>query len=372
MNTMFDLFGIQIKDKRLKSPIAIASMAGITNAKYIKERVGWIGLACIGGYSIDEKTIGASHALVNKEREEFLFLNQESALDAIEAEIKELADSEVVICVNLRASRPESLAIAARRLGADIIYEIDAHCRQEEMIQAGCGEYLLTHTDILSHYISALKAEGVIVSVKIRVGIAEDDTKLARLIWKAGADIIHIDCMDEGAKAVKKIRNACPLFIIGNNSISSTASANEMLTYGADLVSLARMSHPGVLSDLHNDMVRHAKDIGWYNVPKQLCRGGDIRSLAFCCPPFKPCPLIPYLQELGISPQEFIEMKKAGAGLPLMAGEGTCFGTLVFCCKSSTPCFGRDRALRQASMSKTTFMKEKRALANKLLSMVFV
>jgi predicted metal-binding transcription factor (methanogenesis marker protein 9) len=55
-----------------------------------------------------------------------------------------------------------------------------------------------------------------------------------------------------------------------------------------------------------------------------------------------------------------------------MTGEGTCFGSLVFCCKSSTPCFGRDYALRQAAMSKITYMKEKRALADKLLSMVFV
>jgi len=371
MNTMFDLFDIQIKDKRLKSPIAIASMAGITNAEYIKNRAEWIGLACIGGYSIDKRTIEASHALVNREREEFLFSNQESALDAIEAQIKEISDSKVVICVNLRASNTESLVIAARRLGANIIYEIDAHCRQEEMIQAGCGEYLLTHTDILSQYISTLKAEGVLVSVKIRTGVCDDDAELAHLIWKAGADIIHIDCMDEGAKAVRKIRNACPLFIIGNNSISSFESAKEMLTYGADLISLARMSHPNVLSDLYNEMIRYVKEIGWYNVPKQLCRGGDIRSLAFCCPPVKPCPLLPFLQEIEVSPQEFMEMKNAGAGLPLMIGQETCFGSLVFCCKSSTPCFGRDRALRQASMSKTTYMKEKRALADKILSAVF-
>ena len=372
MKTMFDLFDIKIKDKRLKSPIAIASMAGITNAEYIKKCVEWIGLACIGGYSIDEKTIEASHALANRNREEFLFSDQESTLDAIEAQIKELAGFEVVISVNLRASSPESLAIVARRLGADIIYEIDAHCRQEEMIQAGCGEYLLTHTDILSEYISALKAEGVIVSVKIRAGVSEDDALLAHLIWKAGADIIHIDCMDEGAKAVKKIRNACPLFLIGNNSISSFESANKMLTYGADLVSLARMSSADVLSKLYTDLVLHVKEVGWYNAPKQLCRGGDIRALAFCCPPIKPCPLIPYLQGLGISPQEFIDMKVSGAGLPLMQGEGTCFGNLAFCCKSSTPCFGRDLALRQVAMSKAMYMKEKRALADKLLSMIYV
>lgn len=371
MNAMLDLFDIQIKDKRLKSPIALAAMAGITHAEYIKQRAEWVGFACMGGYSIDEKTIEAANALVKRGREEFLFSSKEEVLQVIENQISEFADSDVVICVNLRASSPNSLAIAAQRLGTDIVYEIDAHCRQEEMIQAGCGEYLLTHTDVLSQYIAALKAEGATVSVKIRAGVAEDDAKLAQLIWKAGADIIHVDCMDKGAKEVLKIRNACPLFIIGNNSINSFVSAKNMLTNGADLISLARMAQPSVLSELYADLVAYAKEVGWYNAPKQLCRGGDIRALSFCCPPVKPCPLLPYLRQLGITPQEFLDMKSAAAGLPLMSGEGTCFGSLVFCCKSSTPCFGRDRALHQISMSKTTYMKEKRAFAKRLLEMRF-
>ena len=176
--------------------------------------------------------------------------------------------------------------------------------------------------------------------------------------------------MDKGAEEILKIRNACPLFIIGNNSINSFASAKRMLANGADLVSLARKAQPPVLSELYADLVAYAKE-GWYNAPKQLCRGGDIRALAFCCPPVKPCPLIPYLQHLGITPQEFVDMKSAAAGLPLMGGEGTCFGSLIFCCKSSTPCFGRDRALHQLSISKATYMREKRALSKRLLEMRF-
>jgi len=371
MNARFDLFDLQIKDKRLKSPIAIASMAGITHAEYIKQRAEWVGFACMGGYSIDEKTIEAAYALVKRGREEFLFSSQENTFQEIESQINELNGTDVIVCVNLRASSPNALATAVQRLGTEIVYEIDAHCRQEEMIQAGCGEYLLTHTDDLAQYIGALKAENAIVSVKIRAGIAEDDAKLAHVIWKAGADIIHVDCMDEGAKEVLRIRNACPLLIIGNNSINSFASAKNMLSNGADLISLARMAQPAVLSKLYADLAAYAKEIGWYNAPKQLCRGGDIRALSFCCPPVKPCPLISYLHQLGITPQEFLDMKIAAAGLPLMKGEGTCFGSFVFCCKSSTPCFGRDRALHQMSMSKAAYMKEKRALAKRLLEMRF-
>ena len=33
----------------------------------------------------------------------------------------------------------------------------------------------------------------------------------------------------------------------------------------------------------------------WENSPSHICRGGDVRGLAFCCPPVKPCPIMgPY------------------------------------------------------------------------------
>jgi TIM-barrel protein len=368
---MLDFFDLRIRDKRLKSPVAIASMAGITNAEYVKKHTEWIGLACIGGYAIDEKTLQAAAALADAGRKEFLAENQESALDIIENEVKALKDTDVLVFVNLRASNEQSLTAAAKRLGSDIGYEIDAHCRQAEMIQAGCGEYLLTHTNILAKYITALKGTGVIVSVKIRTGVSANDAELARLIWKAGADIIHVDCMDAGAAAVRKIRNACPLLIIGNNSINTFEAAKTMFSHGADIVSLARMANPKVLAVIYEQTAKYAKEVGWYNAPKQLCRGGDIRALTFCCPPVKPCPLMPFLQKIGITPQEFVDMKNAGAGLALLAGQETCFGSMIYCCKSSTPCFGRDRSLRQNSMSKQAFMQEKRNLADNLLSTIF-
>ena len=371
MSTMLDFFDLRIGDKRLKSPIATASMAGITNAEYVKNHAKWIGLACIGGYAIDEKTLQAASALVAAGRKEFLAENQENVLDIIENEVNALKGTDVLVFVNLRASSELSLTTAAKRLGSDIGYEIDAHCRQAEMIQAGCGEYLLTHTDILAKYITALKSTGVIVSVKIRTGVSANDAELAQLIWKAGADIIHVDCMDAGAAAVLTIRNACPLLIIGNNSVNTFEAAKTMFSHGADMVSLARMASPRVLAAMYEQTTKYAKDVGWYNAPKQLCRGGDIRALTFCCPPVKPCPLIPFLKRQGITPQEFVDMKNAGAGLALLAGQETCFGSMVYCCKSSTPCFGRDRALRQSSMSKQAFMQEKRKLADNLMSAIF-
>ena len=30
------------------------------------------------------------------------------------------------------------------------------------------------------------------------------------------------------------------------------------------------------------------KTMAWENSPSHICRGGDVRGLAFCCPPVKP------------------------------------------------------------------------------------
>ena len=47
----------------------------------------------------------------------------------------------------------------------------------------------------------------------------------------------------------------------------------------------------------------------WEDAPSHICRGGDVRGLAFCCPPVKPCPVLHALQEVNLTPQEFVDIK---------------------------------------------------------------
>ena len=47
----------------------------------------------------------------------------------------------------------------------------------------------------------------------------------------------------------------------------------------------------------------------WEDAPSHICRGGDVRGLAFCCPPVKPCPVLNALQEVNLTPQEFVDIK---------------------------------------------------------------
>ena len=370
MMDAFERFGLLINDRVVRTPVGIASMAGIVDASYVIERAGHIGFAFIGGYSIDQKTMDAAKSIAAQgNRREFLY---ENPVEELTKQIAKMEKSNVILGINLRGSSPEAFSSVADAIGDRVVYEIDAHCRQPAMVAAGCGEYYLKKPDDLEAAVRALKSKGVTVSVKIRAGVAADDRQLAIKLWAAGADILHIDLMDFGSAKLRQIRNSCPLMLIANNSITGFDKMKDMLSHGADLVSVARQSDIRTLSGLDAAITRYADEEGWYNAPKQLCRGGDIRSLAFCCMPVKECPLIPTLSRMGITKENYIRIKQeAVKGVPLENGKQTCFGSLAWCCKTSSPCMFRDMTLKQVGLSKKEYMRLKRDLSETLMSGVF-
>ena len=369
MMDAYDRFELLINDRVVKTPVAIASMAGVVDAAYVLERAAHIGAAFIGGYSIDGPTLEASRQMAEGGRKEFLY---DDPLEALGREIDALKQSDVVAGVNLRGSAPAAYATVAEAFEDRVVYEIDAHCRQPAMLAAGCGEFLLEHPARLVEIIRALKSEDVTVSVKVRAGVAADDADLARTVWKAGADILHVDLMDFGHNKLRQIRNASPLTLIANNSINTFDRAMDAFSHGADLVSLARNSDPWTLAGLDAAITRYADEGGWYNAPKQLCRGGDIRALAFCCMPVKPCPLLPALERLGLSKNEYLRVKQeAVKGTPLENGKSTCFGSLAWCCKISSPCMFRNMTLENVGLSAREYMRCKHRLAEKITHRLF-
>jgi putative methanogenesis marker domain 9 len=88
--------------------------------------------------------------------------------------------------------------------------------------------------------------------------------------------------------------------------------------------------------------------------------------------PVKECPLIPTLSRIKMSKEEYIHMKMdAAQGTPLDGGSQTCFGSLVWCCKTSSPCMFRDMTLKQRGLSKKEYMRLKRELSDTIMSRVF-
>ena len=369
MMDAFERFGLTLNNLVVKTPIAIASMAGIVDARYVLERKDHIGVAFLGGYAIDEPTMAAARQIAEGgDRKEFLY---DDPVEALRTEIDLLKGSGVVTGINLRGATPAAFTALADTFGDTVIYEIDAHCRQAPIVAAGAGEHYLKNPEALFAVVRALKEKEVTVSVKIRVGIT-DDRALARGLWKAGADILHIDLMDAGIAKLRQIRNSCPLTLIANNSVNTFDRMREMLSHGADLVSLARHSDVTILAGLDAAISRYADEEGWYNSPKQLCRGGDIRALTFCCMPVKECPLIPALSRIGMSKDEYVQLKLDSVkGTPLDGGPNTCFGSLAWCCKTSSPCMFRDMTLASERLPKKEYMRRKRELSDTILSRVF-
>ncbi len=366
-----DLFDIKIDDLSFKNPIALAPMGGITDSRFANEFAKDAGLVILGGYNLDAATNLAASEMAKRGRKEFV---SDEPLKLIENELGSVK-TESVVAINVRSSTLEPLIEAARMAkNANAIIEIDAHCRQPEMTRIGVGEALLRDLSKLQDTIRKVKATGAIVSVKVRANVV-DNIKMAKAIEDAGADILHVDAMKKGSGAdmetIRKIRDAIRLLLIGNNSVTDFDTAKEMFTRGADMVSVGRgvMEDPSLISSLVKEVTLLQQEIGWYNSPKHVCRGeGDLRGLAFCCLPVKPCPVHSNIKKIGLSAKEFADIKMEFAkGTPLEYGDSTCFGSLVWCCKITKMCPLRDGVLETIGLSDAEYMKLKRQLADHIL-----
>ena len=224
-------------------------MAGITNGQFCsKMSVYGFDVLTIGGYNADKNAINAGLKIIERGRHEFN-INENELYHHIEEEIKYIksnTDYHGQVSVNLRSSSPKPIIEISKIKALDII-EINAHCRQPELIESGCGQALLENHKNLYDFISeVVKNCKKKVSVKIRANVSGvDNITIAKAINNAGADYIHVDAMKPGYDCadfgvIKSIKSSVDLFIIGNNSIRDLESARRMISSGADGISIAR------------------------------------------------------------------------------------------------------------------------------------
>ncbi len=362
------LFNISIGYATPKNPIAVATMAGITDSSFANKFKN-AGLVVLGGYNLDKKTNDAARKELERGRKEFI---SDEPLDFLRSEL-EASRGSTTIAVNVRAAGLEPFVQAAKLARKyDSILEINAHCRQPEMIELGVGEALLKNVPRLCEYIKEIKKTGVVLSVKIRANVV-NDVELAKAIEKAGADIIHIDAMNPDGMdvgVIRRVRNSTDLFIIGNNSVVDFETAKEMFSHGAEMVSVARgvLEDPSLIDHLVNEVSDFQSMTGWYSAPKHICAGGDLRALAFCCLPVKPCALHAALKKAGFTAEEFMKLKIGFTKeTPLEPGDGTCFGSMAWCCKITKPCYLRDSALTQTGLSDVEYMRLKKGLSEYIM-----
>lgn len=240
-------------------PLALASLSGEADATWALAAAGTVGAAFLGGIALDEPTRSAARQMVeDRDRTEFL---PDDPVEFVDRQLAQLDDAPLQAGVNVRAAGPDPVREAAAVCASHgAILEVNAHCRQPEMCEAGSGHALLSAPDRLAEQVAAAAATGATVSVKVRTEVPGVDLPaVARRAADAGADIVHVDAMDS-EPAVADVASATEAAVVANNGVRDAATAREYLDLGADAVSVARASdRPAVL-----ERVRRAVD-GWFD-----------------------------------------------------------------------------------------------------------
>ncbi|WP_414469655.1 MJ0144 family RNA dihydrouridine synthase-like protein [Methanobacterium sp. ACI-7] len=221
-------------------------MAGTTDGNFCKKLAHSFDMVTIGGYNLDNETIEASQKIIMRGRPEF-DIPQENIISHIENEASLIKESwNGLLSANIRSISTEPIVEVSKLPQIDVI-EINAHCRQPEITDIGCGQALLYDARKLHDYVKSIvdNAESK-VSVKIRANIENvDDIEVSKIIEDAGADFLHVDAMKPGYNTadyalIKLIKENTDIFLIGNNSIRDVESARKMISAGADGISIAR------------------------------------------------------------------------------------------------------------------------------------
>jgi len=218
----------------------LASLSGEADAEWAAAGADLAGAAFLGGIALDEPSRAAARKLVDRDRTEFL---PDNPLAFIDNQLSALAEVPISSGFNVRSTTSEPIRKAAAICADhDAILEINAHCRQPELCEIGCGQTLLADSDRLTKYVEAAAAEGPTLSVKVRAEVPGVDLPtVTTQIEAAGADMIHIDAMDSEA-VVRDVAAATDLFVVANNEVRDQETVAEYLSYGADAVSVGRPS----------------------------------------------------------------------------------------------------------------------------------
>ena len=253
--------------KNLKKKIVLAPMAGITNSEFClhhnnknnSNNNNLFGILTIGAYSLDKETLTASEKIANKGRKEFIYnLNNFDKL--IKNEINTIKqNTKSLVSVNIRFKNIYNCKDNIKSvLKYGDILELNCHCRQKEITELGIGEELLKkennkilkeNLEIINNLKNEINNEynkNTNIFLKIRANVVSLKELINNLNnIKNYFDGLHIDCFYPNKpyadlEYLKEVgTNFKDKIIIGNNSVNSINSAEEMLKY-CDLVSVAR------------------------------------------------------------------------------------------------------------------------------------
>lgn len=239
------LKALKIGSVGLRNNLALAPMAGITNAAFRS-----LCLEGGAGLVVSEMVSAESIRYGNKKSLKLL----------------EILPSEHPIATQIFGADPESMAAAARlaaEMGADII-DINAGCPMKKVLRSGAGAALMKEPLILEAIVKkTVKAVKTPVTVKLRCGLAPGEVispRLARVIEGAGAAAItlharaassfHTGPADYDAMAATAAAVKIPVF--GNGGARTALDAAKILGTGCAgaAVGRAAVENPSVFMEI--------------------------------------------------------------------------------------------------------------------------
>jgi len=236
---------LSIGGVNLKNNLALAPMAGITNAAF---RI----LAVEGGAGLVVTEMVSAESLKYGNKKSFKML--------------ELLPGEHPAAIQIFGADPASMALAAQaveRAGADLV-DINAGCPVKKVMRSGSGASLMKNPLLLGDIISRMvKSVKIPVTVKFRVGLTVGENLgplLARVCEEAGASAItlhgrpasqfHTGPIDLAAMAATAAAVKIPVF--GNGGVENAAGARAMLEAGCSGVALGRAAvfNPALFAEI--------------------------------------------------------------------------------------------------------------------------
>ncbi|NHJ03078.1 MAG: hypothetical protein EAX86_13155 [Candidatus Heimdallarchaeota archaeon] len=247
----------------IKNPSILAAMAGVTDGSFAAKCLfeGGAGKVTIGGVPIGKSMIESSRELIIRGRKEFVT----DAGEELAFFKKQLTyfNSLSRIILNLRLAN----ASDARKFANDFygtfselpIIEINAHCRQQEVMTSGGGQRLLERLSELEQIIKVFNSKDFQISLKFR-GLAINPDFFVTKLNKWPLNYLHIDSYRHGIdgtdlELITYYSTHIDIPIIGNNSVKDYKTASAIISAGATFFSIARaaLSNQKIFSELLKD-----------------------------------------------------------------------------------------------------------------------
>ena len=175
-------------------------------------------------------------------------------------------EGEKPVAVQIFGREPEIMALACKNPALDKfdIIDINMGCPAPKIVKNGEGSALMKEFDLAKDIIKAcVNATKKPVTVKFRLGFEEDNivaVEFAKMCEESGASAITVHGRTReqfysgkvNYEAIKAIKQAVKIPVIGNGDITDKESLKRMLATGVDAVMIGRgaIGNPWIFKEL--------------------------------------------------------------------------------------------------------------------------